>query len=652
MHTPLTTPASAARAPAVDAHGRPGRPLGAAAVTLTGGLLADWQQRNRSATIPHAVREIRRARNLENFRRVADALEIDYSGSYPFLDTDVYKTLEGIVYEIARSTAPDEAAPEDALAFYEEAVDLIVRTQAPDGYLGTRFQGAGSPKRPWEDLAWGHEMYNLGHLTQAAVAASRQLGDRRLLDVACRFADLVVRRYGPQGQPLYCGHPEVEMALVELHRETGEPRYLEQARLFVDRRGARALRHSVFPADYFQDAVPLRELDSVTGHAVRMAYLAAGATDVALETGDDALLGHLERLWDDMVATKSYVTGGVGARHSDEAFGDRYELPSERAYAETCAAIGVMQWGWRLFLATGRADVLDHVERVLFNAYAAGLSLEGTAFLYDNPLQRRPDHSQRSGAETGGEPLRRAWFGCPCCPPNVVRWMSQLQDHLAVADERSLTLAMYAGARIDSPGLEVEVVTDYPWHGRVRIDILRAAASPVTLRLRVPAWAAGAVATLDGTPLDTGEIGGSAVDHGGWLDLTRHWEAGQRLVLDLPMQVRAVTGHPHMDAVRGCAALLRGPIVLCVEQSDSPVPVDDLVLTDGDAVGDLPAGPAPWHALPVTLGFLPAPPPQPYPAWTGEAGPPPAGRVRVGLLPYALWGNREVGAMRVWLPIR
>lgn len=641
---PNLTPAPT-RAPAVAVRGRAGTPLGAGRVRLTGGLLHDWQRRNRDVTVPHVVREVRRAGNLDNFRRLLDPAVGDYRGRYPFLDTDVYKTLEGVVYELAQAASADQGAGgESALAaardFYEESVALIEQVQRPDGYLGTFYQSPQSPKEPWQDLSWGHEMYNLGHLTQAAVAASRQLGDHRLLDVATRFADLVVDRYGPGGEEAYCGHPEVEMALVELARETGDGRYLEQARLFVERRGAGTLEHTVFPADYFQDAVPLRELGSVTGHAVRMVYLAAGATDVALETGDAALLAHLERLWDDMVARKSYLTGGIGSRHSDEAFGDRFELPAERAYAETCAAIGTLQWAWRLFLATGRADVLDHLERVLHNAFAVGLSEDGAAFFYDNPLQRRPDHEQRSGAEKDGEPLRRAWFGCPCCPPNVVRWMAELQDHLAVADDDSLTLALYAGAAIDAPAIGVDVETDLPWDGRVRVTVREAADRPVTLALRVPAWADGASATIDGAPVDE-----RATD--GWLRLTRTWTPGQAVELDLPMPVRAVTAHPHLDAARGTAAVLRGPLVYCVEQQDSPAPVDDLLLGPDDVPRLAVDDDHPWRVLRGDLAVAPPVDDDPYPPLGAAA--PASDRAQVALVPYALWGNREVGAMRVFL---
>ncbi|WP_129666684.1 glycoside hydrolase family 127 protein [Phytoactinopolyspora endophytica] len=630
------------RAPAVRGSTQTGSTLGPREVDIVGGLLAHWQERNRSATLPHAVLQVTQAGNLENLRRLLDGGRQPYQGRYPFLDTDVYKTLEGLAYEAARGGAVPAA--ED---FYDDSVKLIERVQADDGYIGTYFQDPDAPKAPWEDMAWGHELYNLGHLTQAAVAASRQLGDDRLLNVARRFADLTVARFGDQGEPLYCGHPEIEMALVELYRETGERSYLRQAELFVERRGAGELRNPVFPLSYFQDEVPLRRLTSVTGHAVRMTYLAAGATDVCIETGDAELLAHLEALWDDMVATKLYLTGGLGSRHSDEAIGDRYELPPERAYAETCAAIGTMQWGWRLFLATGRADVLDVVERVLYNAYAVGTSLDGRAFFYDNPLQRRPDHDQRSGAESGGQLLRRSWFRCACCPPNVARWTAQLQDHVALASEDGLTIAMYASARIRTNTLDVTVRTDYPWDGRVTVHVDAAGDRPVALTLRVPAWATGASVRInDEEPIPAGS---------GWLRLDRSWAIGDSVVLDLPMRVRAVRSHPHLDATRGAAAVLRGPLVYCVEQQDSQAPVDDLVLSAqdlssfSDALDESGWG-MPVRVLRAELAVAPGERDHLYPEFDQDAPDPTAkGRAPVRFVPYFLWGNREAGAMRVWL---
>ncbi|MFF0340401.1 glycoside hydrolase family 127 protein [Kribbella sp. NPDC004875] len=603
-------------------------------VQLTGGLLHGWQQRNRRATIPHAIAELRKAGNLENLRRLTDPSVGPYRGRYPFLDTDLYKTLEGLAYEIAR---PDEsAAPAGAREFFDEVVELLAAAQADDGYLNSYFQDPDQPKQPWSDLGWGHELYNLGHLIQAAVAARRQLGDDRLLTVAGRFADLVVRRYGVHGEEVVDGHPEVEMALVELYRETGNADYLTQARLFVDRRGQGKLKHTIFPGEYFQDHVPFRELPSVTGHAVRMAYLAAGAADVHLETGDPSLLATLERLWDDMVATKLYLTGGLGSRHSDEAIGDRYELPSERAYAETCAAIATMQWAWRMFRATGKASYLDVYETVLYNAYAVGLSADGTAFFYDNPLQRRPDHEQRSGAEDGGELLRRAWFGCPCCPPNIIRWMSELQDHVAIERDNTVYVGVYADARITAGDVTVTVATNYPWDGEILVTVEEAPTGERGIALRVPAWCPNA--DLDGRQVGPG-----------WAEVRRSFEAGDVLRLTLPMVPRAHGSHPYLDATRGAIAVARGPLVYCVEQQDVNAPVDDLLLKPANVARATARQRDDHVVLEVTGGVATAASPELYPVITDKPQDSAVHEVPVTLTPYFLWGNRQALAMRVWL---
>ncbi|WP_197093975.1 glycoside hydrolase family 127 protein [Nonomuraea sp. SBT364] len=611
-----------------------------AGVRITGGLLHDWQRRNAAATIPHTIEQLREAGNLSNLSRLLEKDPAPYRGRYPFLDTDLYKTLEGLAYELGGDTGNAEVRE-----FYEEVVGLLERAQAPDGYLNSFFQDPAATKKPWEDLAWGHELYNLGHLIQAAVAANRRMGDDRLLRIATRFADLVVSRFGEGGEEVTCGHPEVEMALVELYRETGERDYLTQARLFVERRGAGKLKHSIFPGDYFQDHLPFRELPAVTGHAVRMAYLASGAADLHLETGDRTLLEALERLWDDMVSGKLYITGGLGSRHSDEAIGDRYELPSERAYSETCAAIATMQWAWRMFLTTGRAPYLDVFERVLYNAYAVGLSADGKAFFYDNPLQRRPDHEQRSGAEDGGDPLRRAWFGCPCCPPNIVRWMAQLGDYVAAERDGAVLLTAYTGARIETGHLDLVMETGYPWDGDVRVTVERAEAGPYALVLRVPAWARDVTLTVNGEPVEAGA-------RDGWLSVERAWTAGDEVRLGLPMPVRAHGSHPYLDATRGAVSLARGPLVYCVEQQDSPVPVDDLVVGVPEIVSantdtaehELPGA----VVLRVAASAAPPRSGELYPELPLEPRLPEA-TVTATFVPYFLWGNRSPEPMRVWV---
>ncbi|APU15440.1 MULTISPECIES: glycoside hydrolase family 127 protein [Actinoalloteichus] len=610
-------------------------------VVLRGGLLADWQERNRAATIPHTIAQLREAGTLGNLRTVAEGTGAEYVGRYPFLDTDVYKTLEGLAYEIGR----DEVG-EEVTAFWDEAVDLIERAQRADGYLNSFVQNEHTAREPWEDLAWGHELYNLGHLVQAAVAASRQAGDDRLLRVAVRFADLAVTRFANTGDA--CGHPEVEMALVELTRHTGDRRYLDLAASFVDRRGHESVPATFFSPDYFQDDAPFRELTGLRGHAVRMVYLAAGATDVAIERGDAALLDASRRLWDDMLDTRLYLTGGLGARHSDEAVGDRYELPSERSYSETCAAIGTMQWAWRLLLATGDARYGDVFERILYNAYAVALSQRGTAFSYDNPLQRRPEHRQGGGAPAGSPP-RREWFGCACCPPNVIRWMAELPDHLAVATQTGVGVIVYADADVDTERIAVSIRTAYPDDGRVTLTVGRAEPG-AELALRIPAWADGATARVAGE-----EVPVEAVD--GWLRLRHDWVPGTVVELDLPMPVRLHGAHPAVDALRGSIAVARGPVVYCAEQQDQQVPLDDIVLSPADLgsarvrVDRLGSDPdTDVLRIAVDVRTRPSTSAELYPVLGTADEPEPAGEpTTVDLVPYRLWANRGPGAMRVWL---
>jgi len=621
-------------------------PLGG---VITGGLLARWQRRNREATIPHVIAQLREAGNVENLTRLLSGNPVPYRGRYPFLDSDLYKTLEGLAYELA--VGEDEAIR----GFYEEVVELLREVQADDGYLNSRFQDPASDREPWSDLAWGHELYNLGHLIQAAVAAHRRLGDDRLLAIATKFADLVVSRYGQDGTDAVCGHPEAEMALVELYRVTRNPAYLRQAELLIDRRGHRTIKQTVFPPDYWQDHRPFREMPGVTGHAVRMVYLAAGATDVWIETGDETLEEPLTRLWDDMVSRKLYITGGLGSRHSDEAIGDGYELPAERAYAETCAAIGTMQWAWRMFVATGQARYVDVFETVLYNAFAVGLSADGTAFFYDNPLQRRADHDQRSGAEIGGEPLRRPWFGCPCCPPNVVRWMSQLGDYLVAQSDGVLWIANYADATIEATGITVSVATAYPWDGNItiKVDKSPAVGVPYGINLRIPSWAGRLSDSNNLLFVSSWQHKQQIVrEEPGWVTVTGVWRDGDQITLHLPMRVRAHGSHPYLDATRGAVAIARGPVVYAVEQEDCAADIDDVALDARHAIRSASVTPGP-AVLPDSLAIrATAIEAQPetselYPELPTE--PARGAAVPITLIPYFLWGNRDPGPMRVWI---
>lgn len=622
----------------------------ASAAQVTGGFWAERRRVNAETSIPRGPAQLERAGNLANLRAAANGRG-DFSGDFPFQDSDVHKWLEAASWQLAER--PDD---EEVAAQVEELVRLLGSAQEADGYLQTYYQLARPDKR-WQELGRGHELYCAGHLIQAAVAHRRATGQLRLLAVAVRFAVHVEALFGP-GRTIdgVCGHPGVETALVELYRETLEERWLDLAAYFVDRRG-----HGLLDADadprlgsaYWQDHVPVREARTVTGHAVRQLYLLAGVADLAAERGDPELRSAAERLWDAMVSSKTYPTGGLGARHDGEAFGDPHELPPDRAYAETCAAIASVQWSWRMALLTGEAKYSDLVERTLYNGFLAGVGLDGTRWLYVNPLQVRDEYE--GAGEADGTARRTPWFRCACCPPNAMRLLAALPHYLASGDRDGLQLHQYATGVYAAGGGRVRVATEYPWEGRIAVTVEDApAATDWTLSLRIPSWCAGftatapdgAVLTSDGTAGGTvrgaGEGGDGAdpgVDgvSGGWLRVRRRWRAGDTVTLDLDLTPRLVRPDPRVDAARGCVVLERGPLVYCLEGVDQPsgVRFDDLTLPSGAAL-------AVRHD-PDLLGGVRVISADGRRRSDGTAVP-------LTAVPYYGWANRKAGPMRVWIP--
>jgi DUF1680 family protein len=615
-------------------------PLPADAVRLAPtGLLGGWQERNAVATLPHCAGHLDTAGNLGNLRRVVGDGPADFTGMW-FADSDVYKTLEAAAWELGRSGALSGALA----GLLADTAALLEKAQDPDGYLDSFYQ-VDHRDRQWTELRFSHELYCAGHLIQAAVAAARAPGadpvvTGQLLGVARRFADLLVQRYGPGGTEAVCGHPEIETALVELYRLTGHEPYLDLAQRFVDRRGHGLLGQDKLGPRYFQDHQPVRTADEVTGHVVRQLYLLAGAVDVAVETHDTGLLRAAERLWDSAQGSKTYLTGGQGSRHRDEAFGDPYELPPDRAYAETCAAIGSFQWAWRLLLATGRSRYADEMERLLHNGIAASTGLAGTTFFYSNPLQLRTGHD---GSHEDAPSQRLGWYSCACCPPNLARLMASLHTYLATGDETGVQLHLYATGTFGP----VSVSTRYPWDEQITVAVTEDAVRPWTLALRVPGWCRQTRLTVNGEPVE-------AIAEDGYLRLRRAWAAGDRVVLTLAMPPRLITAHPRVDAVRGTAALARGPLVYCLEHADVTLP--------GVVLEDLALNPA----VPVEIsydqdGFAPVTLQAPVVALTAEPDSlyrdsphhtDPAGTAAtVAAIPYFLWANRAAGGMRVWIPL-
>jgi DUF1680 family protein len=593
------------------------RPLPLSAAQVAGGFWTRRQQVNRTAAIPAGLARLRESGGFRNLRRAAGEEQGPYEGPL-FIDSDVYKWLEAAAWEQAR-------APSDELAAGQaEATALVAKAQQPDGYLNSFVQVVTGAR--FADLTSGHELYCAGHLIQAAVAQHRATGRGELLEVAVRFADLLADTFGPGKRPELDGHPLIEMALVELYRETGTARYLGLACHFVEARGFgwAATGPHPRPRSYYSDRVPVRAADTVEGHAVRALYLAAGAADLAAETGDDELLAALRRQWDAMVATKMYLTGGLGARWDGEAFGAPYELPPDRAYCETCAAIGGIQWSWRMLLRTGDPRYADLIERALYNALLPGISLDGTAYFYANALQVRSgaaDDEPRNPANG-----RASWFEVACCPPNIMRTISSLGALLATSDDDGIQLHQYATSAITADltagPVDLAVTTNYPWDGRIEITVRDTPDRDWSLWLRIPAWCADAEARIGGTPVS------GACEPGTYLRLRRRWAAGTSVLLDLRMPVRWTVADERVDAVRGCVAVERGPLVYCLEQTDQPadVPVEDVRLADGESTPT-------WN--PDLLGGMTVV------------------QLQGGLtaIPYFAWANRGPGPMRVWIPL-
>jgi DUF1680 family protein len=614
------------------------RGAGLTEVVLSTGFWAEVQATNASATLRHCYDWMERLGWLANFDRVADGTTAPDRPGWQFSDSEVYKLMEALAWEHGRS------GDRDADRLLRDLTARIGRAQDPDGYLNTCF-GHGTQAPRYSDLEQGHELYCTGHLIQAAVARVRTHGTEELVEIARRAADEVCRTFGPDGREGICGHPEIELGLVELGRALDEPRYVEQARLFVERRGHGTLRPIPLLAPaYFQDDVPVREADAWRGHAVRALYLTAAAVDVAVDLDDAELLGAVERQWERSVGRRTYITGGMGSRHQDEGFGEDWELPPDRAYCETCAGVASAMVSWRLYLATGDVRYADLMERTFYNVVATSPRSDGRAFFYANPLQQRvagtdvEDGAENPRAEGG---VRAPWFDVSCCPTNVARTLATWHTYAASVDHGAVTLLQYASGEVhlrltDRERVSLRVTTRYPVEGEVGVEVLGAPQRGVTVRLRVPHWGSGATLDRKGT-VDQVEPG--------WVDVAG-LEAGDRLTLRLPVGPRLTWPDPRIDAVRGCVAVERGPVVLCLESTDLPagtsldaVTIDASVAPRSDGEGavvrlsrlEVPAEPFPYVGEPL-----------------GEAS---SATQDVWMGPYHRWAERGAAKMRVFVPV-
>jgi DUF1680 family protein len=638
--------------PAHLAHDYPVKPVPFTAVRVTDQFWAPRIETNRTVTIPFAFEKNEETGRVNNFVRAAAVLQGRPTADrkppgYPFDDTDIYKVLEGASYSL--SVRPDPKLS----GYLDGLIETIAAAQEKDGYLYTTrtidpahpHQWAGT--RRWDlERELSHELYNLGHLYEAAVAHYQATGKRTLFDVAIRTADLLVATFGPHKASIWPGHQITEMGLAKLYRVTGDERYLSLAKFMLDARGPDGAPGSGRP--YNQSQAPVVDQTEAVGHAVRATYMYSGMADVAALTGDQRYVHAIDRIWQNVAERKLYITGGIGARSEGEAFGDDYELPNMSAYNETCAAVGNDYWNHRLFLLHGESRYIDVMERTLYNGLLSGVSLDGKAFFYPNPLESKGQHE------------RSPWFGVACCPGNITRFMASLPGYIYAQRGESVYVNLFIGSTADiamDSGHHLRIVQDtrYPWDGDVRLTLTPARSERLTLRVRVPGWTrneavpSGLYRFIDTvTEPVTVSVNDFAVPlaiEQGYAVISRRWQAGDHVVVHLPMPVRRVSAAEQVAADRGRVALQRGPIVYAAEWPDNPDGhVRNLALPADEAL-TREFRPSLLNGVEVVTGNAVA--------YTTDAG----GQVRSRkqpflAIPYFAWANRGPGEMIVWIPDR
>ena len=531
-------------------------------VHLNDGFWSPRIEINRTVSIPSAFHECEVNGRFDNFAIAAGLIKGEHKGDFSFDDTDPYKVIEGASYSLA--------VHYDAKLdhYLDSVINIIAKAQEPDGYLTTcvtnkctRLSGWWGAHK-WEKIN-SHELYNSGHLIESAVAHYRATGKKTFLNVAIKNADLVCKTFGPNEGQIHRpgGHPIIEMALCKLYKVTGNKKYLEGAKYFVDETGRCTDGHR--PSEYSQDHMPILQQQEIVGHAVRAGYLYSGVADVDALTGDKAYFEALKRIWENMSSKKLFITGGIGSRPQGEGFGPNYELFNHTAYCETCAAIANVYWNYRMFLATGESKYIDVCERALYNNVLSGVSLSGDKFFYDNVL------------ESDGEHERQKWFGCACCPGNITRFVASVPGYMYAQQGRDIYVNLYAQGKAKIGKVELEQTTNYPWDGNIRIKVAKGAGK-FAIKLRIPSWLKTSPTnnTLyyynDAAPAFAITVNGKqvAADAGDYATVQRNWKKGDVIEINFPMNVRRIVANDNAEDDRGKVALERGPIVFCLEGAD------------------------------------------------------------------------------------
>jgi DUF1680 family protein len=612
------------------------------AITIGSGFWDQRRETNVTKSIPSMHDLLKANGRMTNFRRLADKSEGAQRGPV-FSDSDIYKWTEAVGFALQSGERPHMRS------MAEKFIDDVVAVQEPSGYLNTYYVDDRASQRMLpQSQTTGHELYNMGHMLQGAIAYYRGTGDRKMLDAGIRFVnDFLLPNYGPAPKkPIVSGHPEIEMALIELFRITRDKRQLDLAGYMLqgDERIQLPARRTI----YMYSGTPFTSRTKLEGHAVRAMYACCGATDYYMETGDPTYWKTLNVLWNDMTTTKMYVTGGVGSRAQGEAFGEAYELPNYQAYGESCAAIGNMMWSWRMLAATGNEKFTDVIERALYNGINSGMSLDGKLYCYRNPLAFDP---------STGDKIRNPWYDVTCCPPNLERILASLPGYFYSTSSDGIYLHLYGNSELDwhlenGTGLKVIQRTNYPWNGSVEITVTPAEPSDFTFYLRIPGWTERAQVTVNGKALTDTKAGE-------YLPIHRRWTARDVIQLNMDMPVQVLEANPHVADDLGRIAVQRGPLVYCLEQLDQPdgVALADVAVNLGQRPGaqfhdelksDWLGGVVVLHHTGTAFENV-APRDALYSRYTGA--PVKTRQVPLTFIPYYAWANRESTPMQVWTPV-